>query len=240
MNTCQNCNSEISSNFCQNCGYPREPKRINRQYIIEEVRSVLNFEKGFFYTIKELFLRPGDTIRNYILGDRRKIVKPIVFLIVTSLVYTITQRLLNFEAGLIQYNVENSGEIPLVIRSYEWFSANYGYANILIVIFIAFWIKMLYRKHSYNYYEIYILLCFIMGNSILLYTLLGTIESLTNYPIFQIGIILSLLYTTWAIGQFFGKRNKMNYVKGLLSYILGILSCLAVFVAIIIGVEMLL
>ena len=46
-------------------------KRIDGKYIWDEIRSVLNFDKGIFYTIKELFIRPGDTVREFLIYDRK-------------------------------------------------------------------------------------------------------------------------------------------------------------------------
>ena len=240
MNNCKNCNKELGGKFCQNCGVPKESKRINGQYIVDEISSVLNFEKGLFYTIKELFIRPGVTVKKFIDGDRKRIVKPIIFLIVCSLIYTIAQQYLIFEAGLIQYSFEDENNAPLQFKIYEWFSSNYGYANVLMAIFIALWIKILFKKHNYNYFEIYVLLCFIMGNSILISTLWGIIDSIIDFPILQFGIIISLIYSTWAIGQFFDRKSKMSYLKGFLSYILGFLSSLIILFTIGLGIEKLL
>jgi hypothetical protein len=63
----------------------------------------------------------------------------------------------------------------------------------------------------------------------LIYTLLGITESIVNYPVLQFGSIISLIYITWAIGQFFDRKKKLNYIKGLFSYILGIVSSLIIF-----------
>ena len=239
MNNCRNCNKELTGEFCSNCGFPKEPKRINRQYILDEISSVLNFDKGIFYTIKELFIRPGSTVEKYINGDRKRIVKPIIFLIICSLFYTIGQQFLSYEAGYITLEFENSND-SIMVKMLEWFSKNYGYANIIMAIFITFWIKIFFRKHNYNHFEIYILLCFLMGISILIFTLLGIIGSLIDYPVLQIGIFISLIYSTWAIGQFYGQKKKLNYIKAFLSYILGIMTSLIIFFAIGIGLDILL
>ncbi len=74
---CKNCGAEINQNYCPNCGNPIQLKRINGRYIAEEVGSVINFDKGILYTIRELLVRPGKTIRDFIHNDRNRIVKPI-------------------------------------------------------------------------------------------------------------------------------------------------------------------
>lgn len=237
---CISCNFEHNERYCPNCGFPKETKRIDRKYITEEISSVLNFDKGIFYTIKELFIRPGDTVKNFVDGDRKRIVKPIIFLIICSLTYTIGQQFLSYEAGYIKYNIEDLDSTPIMVQLFEWFSKNYGYANIIMAVFIAMWIKIFFRKNNYNFYEIYILLCYIMGISVLIYTLLGIIESTIVFPILQLGIFISLIYSTWAIGQFFDGKKKINYLKGFLSYLFGIITSLIIFFGIGIGIDVLL
>lgn len=231
MNNCKNCNKQLTGKFCSGCGYPNKLKRIDRQYIVDEVSSIINFDRGIFYTIKELFKRPRDTVREFIHEDRKKIIKPITFLIICSFFYTIIQQFLGFEANYININVA-SRNTPFVVKVYDWFSKNYGYANIIMTILIALWVKIFFKRYNYNYYEIYILVCFTMGISILILTFLGIIGSIINYPVLQFGIFTSLLYNTWAIGQFFDKKKKLNYLKAFLSYIFGIVSFLFIFILI--------
>ena len=69
MNKCKNCKLEKDNKFCPNCWNPKELKRIDKEYIISEIGSVLNFDKGILYTIKELLIRPGITIRKFIRED---------------------------------------------------------------------------------------------------------------------------------------------------------------------------
>ena len=71
-------------------------KRIDGRYVWDEISSVLNFEKGFLYTTKELFLRPGKTVREFIQKDRNRLVKPIIFIIICSFIYSIIQQIFRY------------------------------------------------------------------------------------------------------------------------------------------------
>jgi len=240
VDNCKNCNSEIVGKFCSDCGFPKEPKRIDRHYIIDEISSVLNFDKGLFYTIRELLIRPGDTVKNFIDGDRGRIVKPIIFLIICSLIYTVGQQFFNYKTEFITLDVPEGGNKPIVVVLYDWFSQNFGYANILMSIFIAIWIKIFFRKYNYNFYEIYILLCFTMGVTVLMYTLLGIIESIIKLPVLDIGKLIVFIYSSWAIGQFFDRKKKMSYLKGFFSYVLGLLTSLMILSVVGSGLQILL
>ena len=219
--TCKKCKAEVAKNYCPDCGTPTALDRINGQYMVREVGSVLNFEKGIFYTIRELLLRPGKNIQIFISEDRSRLVKPIIIVIICSLTYTVAQQLLHFEEGYV--NAGGFGE-SATAKIFAWIQQNYGYANIIMAVFIAFWIKILFRKHDYNYYEIMVLLCFVMGVCMLIYTVFGIFEGTTNLRVLNLGGIVGIFYASWAIGQFFDKKRKMSYLKGLFSYLLGMIT----------------
>lgn len=220
---CNRCQNELNGVFCANCGHPKHLQRIDHKYILTEIGSVFNFDKGILFTIRELLLRPGSSIRKFIQEDRNHLVKPIIFLIITSLIFSVSLQLTGIEDGYINFNAYNWDNTVLKIM-FQWISKNYGYINILIAVFIALWIKILFRKYAYNYYEILILLLFIMGMVMLFYTVFGIIEGLTNWQTLQFGVNLGFMYSAWTIGQFFDSSKWINYLKGFMSYILGFIS----------------
>ncbi|VAW10324.1 hypothetical protein MNBD_BACTEROID03-1590 [hydrothermal vent metagenome] len=230
MSNCKKCKSELKGNYCSNCGRPTELTRIDSQYILSEIGSVLNFEKGILFTIKELVTNPGQSIHKFIIEDRNRLVKPIIFLIVTSLIYTIVNQIFHIEDGYIAVESDKKTTTLLI---FNWIQNNYGYANIIMSLFIAIWIKIFFRKNEYNFFEILILLCFVMGVGMLIFSIFGIIEGLTRLKIMQISGVIGIVYCSWAIGQFFGKKKKTNYLKAFFFYLLGMISF--TFLAIFIG-----
>ncbi|MDP2724480.1 MAG: DUF3667 domain-containing protein [Bacteroidales bacterium] len=221
MDICKKCGSEFEGNYCPNCGHPQKLERINGRYILSEIGSVLNFQKGILYTIKELLIRPGQNIRAFISEDRNRLVKPIMFILITSLIYTILVSIFHFEDGYVSYS-DDKESTTLII--FKWVQGNYGYANIIMSIFIGLWLKILFRKYPFNFFEIIILLCFVMGIGMLIYSAFGIVQGLTHIDLMQFGAIIGLVYTTYAIGQFFEKRKPLSYVKAFFAYLLGMLT----------------
>jgi hypothetical protein len=218
---CKNCNTEIKQNYCPNCGQAGKIKRIDKHYIADEIGQVLNFDRGILFTVKELLIRPGENIKNFISENRRRLVKPIIFIIVTSLIYSLINHYFNIEEGYVNYNEtkrSTTGDI------FKWVQNHYGYANIIMGIFIAFWTKLFFKKYKFNFYEILILLCFVMGIGMLIYSVFALIQSLTHIELMQIAGIIGFIYSAWAIGQFFDKTRFLNYIKAFLSYLLGFLT----------------
>lgn len=218
---CKNCNADVSSNFCPNCGHPSSVERIDGRYILREIGSALNFQRGILYTLKALAVHPGKSVREYLTGSRSRLVKPIVFIIVTSLFYSLCMAIFNFEDGYVGY-VEDDGSTANNL--FRWVQDNYGYANLMMGVLIALWTKLFFRKHPFNLFEILILLCYVMGMGMFMLAIFGVAEGLTSLKVLQFGAILLFVYTTWAMGQFFDGRKVSSYLKALFAYLFGLVA----------------
>ena len=161
--------------------------RIDSAYLWNEIRSVLNFDKGLFYTIREILLRPGLTVKHFLYRDRSQLVRPLVFIILCSLVYSLSQQTFGFEDGYVGLSFV---EQPSVEAVFEWISTHYGYSNILISICMGIWIRLFFSNDGFNFYEILILLCYIVGVGMLFFALFGIIESFVDFKIVDKGFFL--------------------------------------------------
>ncbi len=218
---CKNCNTEVDSKFCPNCGQPTNLKRIDGHYIMHEIEHVLHVERGILYTIRELTINPGQNIRTYLSENRSKLVKPIIFIIITSLLYSLTISFFHIEDRYITFQ---GGEQSTAFKIFKWIEGYYGYASIIVGIFIAIWLRLFFRKHGYNLFELLILLCFVMGMAMLIFSLFAVLQGLTNVNLMVIGGMAGAGYCSWAIGHFFGKHKPTNYLKAFFAYILGLLT----------------
>ena len=218
---CSQCESELFDQFCSSCGHPRKPNKINGQYILSELRGILDFEKGIFFTIKELLLRPGENVEKFIQEDRNRLVKPVVFIIICSLVYTVIQNVFHFEDGYVGFSIGQDSAAETIS---QLISENYGYANIIIATLVAFWIKLFFKKYNYNYFEILILVSYVMGVGMLIFSFFGIIDSLVELKVADKGYLIGVLYVSWGIGQFFDKGKIPGYLKGFASYMIGMSS----------------
>ena len=219
MNSCKNCNEPIVGNFCSNCGQPAKLKRIDKYYIIQELGGFFFANKGMIYTIKKILINPGDSVRRFITEDRYRFVKPITFLFVSSLIYVITSSL--FNVSIQDYMDFDEGTIVSFVMT--WLIEHPGYMNIIVGMFMAFFIKIFFKKAGYNIFEIFILMCFVCGMTTLFDSVGAIIQGITHLKFIQISIFISFTYSTWAIAQFFDRKKVASYIKAFLSYILGML-----------------
>ncbi len=147
--------------------------------------------------------------------------KPILFIIVTSLIYTTINHLFHIEQEYVEYH-ETKASTAGAISS--WIQNHYGYANIIMGVFIAFWLKILYRAYRYNFFEILILLCFAMGMGMLIYSVFALFQGLTGLQMMDIAGVAGLIYCSWAIGHFFDGKRVASYLKAVVSYVLGMIT----------------
>src|SRR5690606_34765751 len=106
----------------------------------------LHFDKGIFLTLKNLLLQPGKTIREFIFENREKYVKPVLFLIISSIIFSIIIHLLHLKLNF--FNIDSIEILKGKIRSKEiggWTNKNIGYAQLVMGIFIAFWVKIFFK-----------------------------------------------------------------------------------------------
>jgi len=218
---CTTCNTSITGNFCGNCGRPTQIARVDWHYIVHEIQHVLHFEKGILFTVKALVREPGRSIHTFITDDRSRLVKPILFIIVTSLIYTTMNHLFHIEQEYVEYQGIKASTAGVI---FDWVQNHYGYANIIMGIFIAFWLKILYRAHRYNFFEILILLCFVMGMGMLIYSVFALFQGLTGLQTMNIAGIVGLIYCSWGIGHFFDGKRVTSYLKAAVSYVLGMIT----------------
>jgi len=221
MNNCKNCTSEISGNYCSNCGLKIKLERINGHYVKHEIEHLLHFEKGLFYTIKELILRPGKNVSEFLTENRGRLVKPIVYLIVTSLIYSVIAHYFHVQSYV---NFETNEETTTAFNIFKWGDAHSGYANLIMGVFIALWVRVFFKNRPFNIYEILILLCFVSGTSMIIFSVFTLFQGLTHLNIQVFSGLIGIIYCTWAIGNFFGAKSFASYFKAFLSYILGLIS----------------
>jgi hypothetical protein len=173
--------------------------------------------------MRELLIRPGENVRQFLTENRSRLVKPIIFIIVTSLIYSLINHFFHIEEEYVQFGEAKQSTTGAIL---QWVQGHYGYANIIMGIFIAFWLKLFFRKYDYNFFEIVILLCFVMGMGMLIYAVFALIQGITHFNLSNVAGVFGFAYCVWAIGQFFDKKKAVNYVKALAAYMLGMISSL--------------
>lgn len=82
---CLNCGESFAGNFCSNCGQKSNIKRFTWKEVFHNIPHMLfHLDDGFFYTIKQMAIQPGQTIRDYLEGKRKYYFNPFVMLLLLA------------------------------------------------------------------------------------------------------------------------------------------------------------
>jgi hypothetical protein len=216
MNTCKNCSTSFETKYCPNCGVSVKVKRIDRTFVLHELEhGVLHFEKGFLYTTRELFLRPGHATRAFLEGNRLRHFKPIGYVIICSVIYSFINH--RFGPKIVLTKPDN-----YVARIFMWIFEHYNYSNLIEIIFIALTLTWFFKKKGYNYFEYFVMLSYLTGFMMLFGGLFIMLSYATGSEIFNsLFPLIAFMYMTWGIGQFFADKKVSSYIKAFLAYLSG-------------------
>jgi uncharacterized membrane protein AbrB (regulator of aidB expression) len=64
-----------------------------------------------------------------------------------------------------------------------------------------------------------------MGVGMLIFAVFGVAHGVTKIDFLQIASLIAIIYSSWAIGQFFDRKKLANYFKAFAAYVLGMFSC---------------
>ena len=86
--TCLNCGTEFEGKFCPECGQSAETGRFTMKFIWENLLAAfLSKDGGIWFTLKNLFTRPGAMIVEILNGKRRRYFSPFPMLFFALTVY---------------------------------------------------------------------------------------------------------------------------------------------------------
>lgn len=218
MAVCPSFCSLISTRFCHECGAEAEVRRIDRNYILQETKAVLlSFEKGFFYTAKELAVRPGSLVKCFLSGDRRKLYKPISFVVISSILYTLVSHYLGYQI----VSTKKDDNISVI---FFWITENYAYSNLIEILFLARTLNWFFKKKGYNYYENIIALCYFTGFSMLIGIVFVIFDSIFKTPLVDVVFpLIAIAYSIYALAHFYKQHSILTYLKLLVAYLSGFL-----------------
>jgi hypothetical protein len=227
---CKNCNHKFEGNYCNSCGQSAETHKLNLHFIWHDIQhGLFHFDKGVLYTTKELFTRPGNSIREFIDGKRVKHFKPISLVIIVGTIYSIL-----FKVFHLKFLKEETVQHYENLKNFdEWTLHHYTWIILLSIPFFTFSSYILFKKQGYNLVEHFILNCFIAAQRMIfkIAFLLFFEIFLRNHNIVEYAAFLfamDLIFIFWSYYTFFNKMNKLKLL--VLTLISSILSTLLILI----------
>ncbi len=228
MVNCKNCGQNASGNFCAHCGQSTKVDKINFSNFLKELSdSIFQVNKGLFYSLKELFVRPGHSIREYLDGKRKNHFKPVAYAFTLSTIYFLLSQLLETGTFMNDFiegysnGLDDPEEEVNELANLQWFAKNYAYTMLLLLPLFSLASFLAFAGAGFNYLEHLVLNAYITGQQAVLY-LLSAIFSLVTRDdnwLAALTLFLSTAYVFYVFWQFFSEKSRVAVVlRSVLTY----------------------
>lgn len=233
ISTCKNCNQKIDSNYCSNCGQASHTHAINFQYLVHELQhGFLHVDKGVLFTLKELFTRPGDSIREFIEGKRVNHFKPVISLvIILATIYGLLAHYFNMEV-MDANKINISGNYNLfedMLKINKWISDHFVWISLISIPIYSLGTSIAFRKQKFNFAEHIVLNTFLAGQKLAVhiatFPLVYLIKATPYTGSFDKFLtLIDFFLLVWTYKYFFNQESKLRTTwLAILSYIINII-----------------
>jgi len=226
MEKCTNCGSEFEGRYCNNCGQERF-KRLEVKGIVKDVvHGVWHWENSVLKTLKELLLRPGKTVKGYISGRRKSLVKPFSFFISIQTIFVlIFHRMSGKYFAFLNVDMKGDAENTAIrVTEIQHLIGQYiNYLNYFMPVIFAFYFYLFFRKKTgINYAESLAISLYWVGTT-LVFSIILMLLSVIEIRTWNLRFVVNLLFYIFAIITFADISTWKGIYKGiivtLLSYI---------------------
>jgi hypothetical protein len=206
---CKNCQQLVSAKYCGQCGQAASTHKISSHFLWHDIQhGFFHIDKGLFYTLKELYTRPGFTIKEYLEGKRVKHFKPISLVIILAGIWGL---LYHYLPSSDTHSVaENTTRTTLISK---WLRDHYSIAELINMPFYALASFVVFR--IYNYWEHLVINAFLIAQKIVIgILLLPILVSLKDDTAQKIAssmmTFISFLLIFWTNSQLFAVHSKLK------------------------------
>jgi hypothetical protein len=203
---CKNCQTIFEGKYCPNCGQKSNTHRLTWHQLFHDLQhQILHVDRGIFFTLREMTLRPDKVIKEFIAGHRIKYFHPISYLLLGSALSLFIMK--PFKEQLLQFvtsgavGQQSAQQAKMQTGVFNYMQDHYNLMLAIFIPFLAFCTWLVYRKQKqYNYVEHMVVFGYTMGHS--------------SYLTFLITPLLLVIKAQW----FFGITSLVSY-----SYMLWVL-----------------
>ncbi len=219
MVKCVNCGCESDGKYCHECGEKMLFKRMNvRTVFYDKLYDITHWEDTVLYTIKQLILMPGITVRNYIHGIKKNIVKPLRYFLSVTSIHIIIFRWLSIR--FFEYYTTTNGnftgeEMITEKEQFALMNANLNYFEFLLPVFFSFFFYLLYRKkHGINYAES-LTAAFYWTGTMMGLAIIALLLSIIDVRFWYLGTVIDVAYILYASLQFNGSYKFPDIIRSI-------------------------
>lgn len=229
---CLNCNAEVNSNYCPDCGQRQMVKRLSlREGWNDFWARIYGFDGLFLNTLRDLTIKPGFAARDFVNGNRVKYYGPVGYFFLMITLYLIVASFLNIEirdvmklsstVAATNQPLAGSGQDQFNTMILNMISDNLKLFSFLIIPFQALMALLFFRKSRFNFIEHSVVPLYVTGHAFwpsIIGLFLFRIQGPSTYQA-MLGLISIPLYVLACL-QFYNDQSRWKvFVKSLMAYI---------------------
>ena len=207
---CLNCGNAVQDAYCEKCGQKTSTHRFSLAHVFSHdfVHGIFHLDKGFFYTIKELIVRPGHSIREFVEGRRAKHFNYFTLILLIITIDLLLQSLSPLSlSDVFASDKMDKTFVEILDKITKEYTKAYIFGTIPIYAFFSW---LIFRKAKQNYAEHLVLNAYRASGEMLI----GFISTFTMIFVYDLDILksvysftvfLALLYSTIFYFQYFSK-----------------------------------
>ena len=239
VNLCKNCTATFEGNFCSNCSQKTNTKRLDWQYVWDELKyTFLHINSGFLFTCKELFLRPGTMVREFLEGKCVKHYKPILLVFVLAGATSFLIHLLPSENMTALYFKKNDPKyIKQISEITTWIKSHYSLIEIAFLPLTSLSTWFSFRCWGYNFKENIIINSFVAAQRLIFGIIIFPINYYLQDTSFVSSAFIGLLGYLFTIFLYCQLYNQHAVLKVILKLLLSLVysSIIVILVSVFIG-----
>ena len=239
---CANCGRAIAGpeqKFCPACGQTTPAHRIDWHFLGHELEhSVLHMDRGILYSLKELMLRPGRLIRNYLEGRRAGIVKPVLLVMMTGAAATLVAHYTldgdalgwsfnqgmeagaGYQGGVDAEKAEAAAMMGKVFEmSKDWMNRHLTLITLLLLPVQAAAFKLAFRRfRQINYPEWLAIVSFLMAQMFVIWTVFMPLQNWWSSAV-TLAMFLAVILNLFSLTQVFTEYPRWKaFLRGAVGF----------------------
>lgn len=229
---CRNCTAQFEGNYCPQCGQrPNEGRIVLKESLREAVEHYFDLDAPLLRTVRDLILRPGTMIRDYIRGRRKRYSHPIRYFLMITAIYLILKSLTGFDPvetfGQAIGNQNGYDPSRTDSRASTFFSEHINSFLFIFVFLLGSFSRLFFRRSGFNISEHLTLSLYAISEYLFIATFV-MLGSLLEPKIFFLNYAIVLLYPAFVLFRFHEgnafSRSVKSIIAVILSWLLYILS----------------
>lgn len=238
---CANCDRAIAGpeqKFCPACGQPTPAHRIDWHFLGHELEhSVLHMDRGVLYTLKQLMLRPGRLIRDYLEGRRAGVVKPVLLVVMTGAAATLVAHYAldgdalgssfaqgmeagaRYQGGMDAERAAAAMMAKVYAVAKDWMNRHLTLITLLLLPAQAAAFKLAFRRFKHiNYPEWLVINSFLMAQTFVVWAVFIPLQNWWSGAL-MVAMLLAIILNLFSLTQVFpGYPRWKTFLRGAVGF----------------------